>query len=111
MLQGKRRNVGSAGALATCSALALFFGSSVAAQTRSQPGNGVSAQDSRSARIPGPTQKIKFASAVDCYPITHADSKNVITSVDDLVAEYNDGSLWLQLQADLEAILSTCKFA
>jgi hypothetical protein len=35
----------------------------------------------------------------------------VIKSVDDLVDEYNDGSLWLQLQADLKAVLSTCQFA
>jgi len=98
MSQGNRRHAGSAAALVVCLALALFFGTSAAAQTRGAP-------------TPGPTQQIQFAPAVDCYPIAHADSKTIIRSVDGLLDEYNDGSLWLQLQADLKAILSTCTFA
>ena len=82
-------------------AAALFFVSSAAAQTQGKP-NG-------EAGGPTPT-KIAFTSAVDCYAITHPDSTEAIQSVDDLVDEYNDGTLWLQLQADLEAILSTCQF-
>jgi hypothetical protein len=98
MPQGKRPTVGSARALVAVVALAFFCSSSVAAQTRGQ-------------RAPGPTQKIEFAPAVDCYPIEHPDSKAILKSVDDLLDEYNDGSLWLQLQADLKAILSTCTLA
>ena len=63
------------------------------------------------ATPPGPTPTtIEFTAAIDCYPVMHADS-TVVASVEDLVAEYNDGSLWLQLQTDLKAILSTCNFS
>jgi hypothetical protein len=102
MLECKRRCLIPTGALVACSALGLVFVSSVAAQT---PGKS-------SGESGGPTPtKITFTSAVDCYPVTRPDSAEVIKAVDSLVDEYNDGSLWLQLQADLKAVLSTCQFA
>jgi hypothetical protein len=97
---------------AVLSALVLSLGSSVALHAQFQPGGGAAAQESTQPGTPGPTPtKVEFTSAVDCYPVTRADSKHTVKSVDDLVNEYNDGRLWLQLQADLKAILSTCQFA
>jgi len=92
-------------------ALALLFAASVAGQTPGT-GRGGAPQDLLSGGTPGPTPtRIEFTSAVGCYPITPSDAKEAVRSVDDLVNEYNDGRLWLQLQEDLKAILSTCEFS
>ena len=84
---------------------------SVAAQS-APPFADAAPQESRPVGIPGATPtRIRFAAAADCYAVTDPVSKRVVKSVDDLVAEYDDGGLWSELQADLEAVLSACRFA
>src|SRR5579872_383035 len=110
MPRGTRRTFGLTRVPVVCTTLALLLATSAAAQTGGQ-GGGAGAQDFPATSTPGPTPtKIEFTSAVGCYQIASLDSKNVIRSIDELVDEYNHGDLWLQLQADLKAILSTCKF-
>jgi hypothetical protein len=107
MRRARRRAVDSTGILGVLVAATLIVVSPAAAQTPSSPD-----ADSATARPLGPTPtRIEFTRAIECYSLSPTNTNGAVRSVDDLVEEYLNGRLWPQLQADLTAILSTCKGA